>query len=1049
MEVKLASRFRIAEKAYVNNYDNYSMHNNYEYHSFLKRLDSPNNDELLVNGEWVARGNFLGHPNDDEHLYLMETSYDQRTVLYKDDECIADGKKVFVWDNFYAVQTNDKIYFCDLEKGCEIKSFPCKSFYGYNAEHQVLAFDDCVYKIKDGQMEKYDAKTDIMIFDKPYNYISVSGTIENDEIRQTFETKQSIARNFVFVGRNGSGIFIAHNNDVNSVRNPEQGNYYASTELFESINKDEIFLLYMRSLREYDGSEEYKENVQRLKKVYSSLYNENIDDCRTDLGETPIEYLSKNVMRNFRVIRDFYQQEYLNKTDLETQGWDLDTRQIELSKEDLKLLGHLVRHVPQDRLLRYDGSIDVLAQIVMESPDLIERVSKTDLMRQLKKSSYRSALNKILQAKGETLYDLGDFAIASNKQFLKMLQKRGFDDHDLALEKLAKVITANNSFKTSSDDFLYETSKILLQKLIAEDKDVITRNVETLDMRMLAVLVAEGLTQEQEVIEKLRERTQYRREHGQRLEPELEHVEALGLFKTHLPKAGALDFITYYKKHISIGRAMDLYDVDFSDFRDVAAPYHLSNGSKTTFLNEMLIYGEGVEAAYALSHGASPFQKIEFARGKKNGMPFAGLFLRAKKDNYKGVKELMITIAESLKTPDGIKIIGDIEKSLGQGLRAEAAVVEIMSAMKEAYKERQQRIAVAKQEEKNNAEQKAESRLYRETHIDKLDELDERNRILSGKEIDEYDSLFSRYDTFVLDGYRVLYNQETLQQLEHNISEKEGLYDLEGTIKKKMSLKDDDREKSLNERLADLNYEVSYDKTALCIKREDEGVKRYDYSDKTIFLVNQFVTQKENELCKEKEKERLQKEVEQKKDQAIALGLPSNIKIWHRSGVGTNCGEGWIIREDGSFREHDKFDPKKAYSRDGYKYWEQVLPGEVVLSWEKGSAASEHEFKVIYMPEEGLTESQRKQILELEDQIQETWKDVKGFSSGKPSPSVGYGWNICGREKPLCREGEQDQASQNSGTEIKRNNEPKQEADSPITMAALQGLMNKFNNRPK
>ena len=36
-ELKLGNRFEIVEKSVVNNYDNYSYHNNYEYYKALKK----------------------------------------------------------------------------------------------------------------------------------------------------------------------------------------------------------------------------------------------------------------------------------------------------------------------------------------------------------------------------------------------------------------------------------------------------------------------------------------------------------------------------------------------------------------------------------------------------------------------------------------------------------------------------------------------------------------------------------------------------------------------------------------------------------------------------------------------------------------------------------------------------------------------------------------------------------------------------------------------------------------------------------------------------
>jgi hypothetical protein len=126
------------------------------------------------------------------------------------------------------------------------------------------------------------------------------------------------------------------------------------------------------------------------------------------------------------------------------------------------------------------------------------------------------------------------------------------------------------------------------------------------------------------------------------------------------------------------------------------------------------------------------------------------------------------------------------------------------------------------------------------------------------------------------------------------------------------------------------------------------------------------------------------------KAEGIKQGLPQDIEIWHRRGSSTNVGEGWVIGADGNDREPTR-NPKYG---DGNKFWEQVLPGEVVLKWSKSYTAAPHEFEVVHLPPEGLTEKQRRRILEIEQEIAKEWEGRTGLASGKSSPAIGKGWNL-------------------------------------------------------
>lgn len=316
----------------------------------------------------------------------------------------------------------------------------------------------------------------------------------------------------------------------------------------------------------------------------------------------------------------------------------------------------------------------------------------------------------------------------------------------------------------------------------------------------------------------------------------------------------------------------------------------------------------------------------------------------------------------------------------------------------------QERAAILEAKERKSAE-------IRKAHQEIVDEYNEKYRLYRGETKEEYDKHPIFGDTYINSYYPpCLYTEERLQAtvrfIDEQIQQKKEKEEAEANRKmwqEKLEIllnEKPDNGQSLMERAVDFGYRFSYGAKEVDICQSCYCRQSIKYSDETVFLINQFITQKELELQKQQEAERLRLEYEKQKAEANALGLPSDIRVWHRVGAGTNCGEGWVIKSDGTLREPTSFEPVKRYG-DGYKTWEQILPGEVVLSWEKGCAAANHEFNVIYMPKEGLSSAQKEAILSIEEDIQQTWKDRRGLASGIPSPDVLMGWNICGRKVPL------------------------------------------------
>lgn len=183
----------------------------------------------------------------------------------------------------------------------------------------------------------------------------------------------------------------------------------------------------------------------------------------------------------------------------------------------------------------------------------------------------------------------------------------------------------------------------------------------------------------------------------------------------------------------------------------------------------------------------------------------------------------------------------------------------------------------------------------------------------------------------------------------------------------------------------------------------------------------------------EEEARRAQAEAEAKAKKEAAeaeakeLGLPSNIRLWHRDGA-TNAGEAWVIGPNGMERECDFVDTmvcgsnSKRYhqSYEGDHVWNQILPGELVLYWSHAYTAAPHKFVVIYRPE-NLTEAQLERVAEIQNGIEEQFLGKAGLVSARSCPSIGQGWGLFHRGETSLADAEKDcdeQSNDGSGTTL-------------------------------
>ena len=987
ISVDLAQRYRVESEGYIDNTGNGSYHNHYEYYDRLVSIDPTEDDIISYQGKEVCRGRFLGHPNDDKSLYLVKSG--AKIGLYEDEQLLMDGENLFIYGDLCVQFDEGTYYIVDLKDNSEITTIDNVTFSGYDVEHKVFAFGDRVYALDGDKLAEYHGDKEVLKFDLP-----------TYDIKAEKSTKRGVNK-YESIAKHSYSVAV-QNSDGNLL-------VFMRTSEDERADKQALFELYMSKLiarggdAAYKGTPQQREEIDQIKQAYSLLYNEDISKQKNEEGLTPFEKLLCSCEygsgEHFLALRDFYLDDFKKETntklDVSLRLDELFSRQ-DISDDDVKLIADFILRNPR---AIYSFSGEEFIKLAKASPEMVvnwvtssdsydTKIRKIENLKTLGGTA-RSLAGEILEKNGIQFYSKEDFVLAPNKEFWEIIKDREFGDPDVAFGRLCKAL---GNLSKDKDSFSYVTTrKMLIEFMDNNPRYASYMKLNWYESTYNRFLVENGLTQDETIIAQV----------------------AASKEKSKTQKS--LDAIRYGKRSISLKCELDDI-VDFTDCDYVAPEYQLSYGCKTTFLNEMLIYGQGGKAAYALSHGASPFQKIEFFKGKKIGMPFAGVFMRSMKDGFKGVQSLMNEIAENLDTKSGQQIIADIEKSLGQNLRQMPAVAQIMKDMRETFMraklEYEKKHKEELEEEQKRQKEQEESRKFKKDHQQELDELDKAYRIAKRERVEDYHILFDGETTFKFGRFseKLLYTQENIDRVKEEIARLEEHHQLVDEIYKKLHTKDENTGKSLIDRFNALDYNV-YMKDEKIIHRQggDHNSDRtVPYSKDTITVLEEFITKQEEKRRIEQEQEaerqrllRAQEEEQRKKEEAKAMGLPSDVRIWHRIGANKDCGDGWVIKPDGSFCEPTQFEPKKYLSHDGHKIWEQILPGEVVLSWKKYFISAEHEFEVVYMPKEGMTAAQKEAILRIEEKIQDDWKNKIELSSGLPSPDVGMGWNIAGRKMPL------------------------------------------------
>ncbi len=187
---------------------------------------------------------------------------------------------------------------------------------------------------------------------------------------------------------------------------------------------------------------------------------------------------------------------------------------------------------------------------------------------------------------------------------------------------------------------------------------------------------------------------------------------------------------------------------------------------------------------------------------------------------------------------------------------------------------------------------------------------------------------------------------------------------------------------------------VVYGEHGINIKSADGSFnKTYLYSLENFNKCIEDIKNYKSKIEQEKEKARLElerlkqeKELKEKKADAEEKGYPKTFTFSNRIGGKTNLSHAFVIEKDGSIREpdHNKLkNPNHRYhsdwknNADGVQEYQQIIPGEIIISYTKKTAANPYVLNVEWADGEA-SEEQLETICEALERAESFAVDSNG-----------------------------------------------------------------------
>ena len=650
----------------------------------------------ILRKEW-----FYKYSNETDYSYQTRSSHigmSKENVAFR--KKLDSAYKELMQESIYDIKFNDKTYF---DKLCEVATT-----YGYNQDLAREAQNEIAYEHLDQYIsQQKEAKNTRLAY--------ILELDSNGEIKNSFVNEKIISALEEIVNKENQENFLINSTDkkrayvLYQLLNHKLKN--DDMEVFQKLddmvikkaleNRDKISDDYLRKIYQvawFYNKGEIEPEI--LRSEYKSKFSTDIDDDVSHIewehfpiGSRRINYLLKE--RESFVIAKYHADEFLNlpleeinKRFGEINVWFNDNFELKhcnskeqqetyqallalklkcierygaenlsLTKYDYEVLGYRYLHG-----IRNEYEINFLRKYSSECP------WKED-----------SILEKEFNKEGRTLYTisrLSDLISYNREDKINLVLKDGYVVDDEAKRYCLFNKLVNKTYYGAQKDEKYT---IYLDTLLKNNEIDIKKaeKYEDFEIDRMMDFCVDMYHKDNSLTYKpyIQRLAQKARCEGKKYIVEERATELLLMgIKVHYTQ----DLISYRKRGIEVDYPEDPQLYDFNEKFLCEESYHHSDGSYTTFLNEMLWYKNEKGVVTALNNGANPFIKAGFFRDKFEAMPFNMFFNRELKNNNEaGLKDFMGYIASNINE-DKKEVIKDIWNSLGGKLRSDPRVQNIM-----------------------------------------------------------------------------------------------------------------------------------------------------------------------------------------------------------------------------------------------------------------------------------------------------------------------------------------------------------------------------------
>ena len=178
----------------------------------------------------------------------------------------------------------------------------------------------------------------------------------------------------------------------------------------------------------------------------------------------------------------------------------------------------------------------------------------------------------------------------------------------------------------------------------------------------------------------------------------------------------------------------------------------------------------------------------------------------------------------------------------------------------------------------------------------------------------------------------------------------------------------------MEDTLDELNFSITYNDLSITLSYPNSRSEDYKYSQEGYTSFIDAITRYQEKINKEKEEARRKAEelkraaeLKRKKEEAKKLGYPENFEFHNRLSGVNNLGHAYVIERDGTIRNpdynilrnhnhiHNSSDWKNC--ADGTQGYEQILPGEIIVTYQKACRAVPYTFNVEWA-DDNITDAQ-------------------------------------------------------------------------------------------